>query len=282
MKKLAMLISVLSITIYLSLWTWAVRWIDETDELKVLNLKNEQSLKLVRIVWKITPVLDVDKDAERLLKLVSFPVIERVNTYPENLLFSLQNGYSDMISYYDQYKDKMSDDMRNKFALKRLIFINRSLMNIRDAKFELSLNHLNDSSMSKKDQVSLASELLAYRLFSLKNDLDVDQWIETLQKNKNYADIQKLNYAISICLTKQYFDKNIKTYKANEVLDRINDQLNGKNADSLKHLIAQYIGDDLHIISAGQVGISDCGIKLAKIVERDEFWNANRYDFGDE
>ena len=184
MKKLAMLISVLSITIYLSLWTWAVRWIDETDELKVLNLKNEQSLKLVRIVWKITPVLDVDKDAERLLKLVSFPVIERVNTYPENLLFSLQNGYSEMISYYDQYKDKMSDDMRNKFALKRLIFINRSLMNIRDAKFELSLNHLNDSSMSKKDQVSLASELLAYRLFSLKNDLDVDQWIETLQKNK--------------------------------------------------------------------------------------------------
>ncbi|MBO7082110.1 MAG: hypothetical protein J6V99_08785 [Neisseriaceae bacterium] len=82
-----------------------------------------------------------------------------------------------------------------------------------------------------------------------------------------------MNYTISICLTKQYFDKNIGLSGANKVFDRINDQLNGKNADSLKHLIAQYLGDDLHIISAGQVGISDCGIKLAKIVERYEFRN---------
>ena len=70
-KKIVLSVCAVALTAYLSLWGWAIHWIDSNNE---LNFK-KSLLPMAKSVWKITPSLNADKDADRFLKIASFSVL---------------------------------------------------------------------------------------------------------------------------------------------------------------------------------------------------------------
>ena len=136
LKKIFLSICLIAIIAYLSLWAWAVHWIDEDKHIADFMGDNKNiTLETAKFIWKMTPAIDREKDAQRAL---TFSVLS-VNTEIPNLSNNLKMNYDFISSYYQKNEQKLSDDMKNRFLLRKFVFINRSLLSsnrIKDIEFE--------------------------------------------------------------------------------------------------------------------------------------------------
>lgn len=71
MKKVLFVVVNLCLLVYVALWAWSISWIDSNNELSF----RKSLVPIAKTAWKITPALDADKDAQRLLKIASFSVL---------------------------------------------------------------------------------------------------------------------------------------------------------------------------------------------------------------
>ena len=139
LKKLVILISALSIIIYLSLWAWAVRWIDQDkDVADFMTEKKHLTLEIAKFVWKITPALEREKDAERLLKISKLSLFSDLKPYWNHNIENFKKNYKLVSEYQKKHKDELSVDFDKKFFWQKLILINRSLGKIKDDDFNKS------------------------------------------------------------------------------------------------------------------------------------------------
>ena len=134
-KKIFLSICLIAIIAYLSLWAWAVHWIDSQENAGIfISDKKNMTLEIAKTIWQITPAIDRNKDAERALKISSFSVYTNLPTIPKdkfNLIDNLQTNYDFISIYYRKHENKLNNKLKDKFLLQKLIFMNRSLRNIK-------------------------------------------------------------------------------------------------------------------------------------------------------
>ena len=126
---------------YLSLWAWAVHWIDrQNNPFDFMGDKKNTTLEIAKTVWQITPAIDRNKDAERALKVSSFSVYANMQDI-QLIKSNLKTNYDFISEYYKKYENKLNNQLKGKFLLQKLIFMNRSLKEInRDIEVEKEID----------------------------------------------------------------------------------------------------------------------------------------------
>lgn len=269
LSKIIKVVFVVAIVAYLSLWAWSIRWIDNSDELDVFN-NNRSLFPIAKMAWKVTPALNTEKDAERLLKVASFSVLPRnmENIEYEKFESNLKNSYQLISSYYNKNKDKLSDEMKNKFALKKLIFINRSIRRIKDDNFETSLVHIEPeiTKLSIEKQAIWYSELaLFYVLDNQKENMNnnLDNLLETVsilvKTNEDYSILIMLNTGIVNCTQSYVYGDYLSSDELSKRMDiaetylqKLNTKLN--SSATARKIFIQYLKNDLNAIAFSQLG----------------------------
>lgn len=138
-KKIFLSICLIAIIAYLSLWAWAVRWIDEDKNIVDFVSEDENiTLFIAKTGWAFTPATDREKDAQRLLKIIELSSY----TGLKNNISNLKTNYNFISYYYEENKNALSDELKSKFILQKLILMNRSLMQIKDEQFEKEIAKL--------------------------------------------------------------------------------------------------------------------------------------------
>lgn len=282
LSKIIKVVFVVAIVAYLSLWAWSIRWIDNSDELDVFN-NNRSLFPIAKMAWKVTPALNTEKDAERLLKVASFSVLPRnmENIEYEKFESNLKNSYQLISSYYNKNKDKLSDEMKNKFALKKLIFINRSFKTIEDGDFETSITQI-ESEITKfplEEQAAWYNELaFYYGLFDISKYDDTysaqqiehanihnDNLIKTVgklnkeNKTKDFSVLFLLHTGIKGCLYSYMYQNTFSNDTLSEMMSisedymkKLNTKLN--SSATARKIFIQYLKNDLNAIAFSQSG----------------------------
>lgn len=285
LKKYLLLISTLFVVVYLSLWYFTNHWIDNADELQFLSVNQKNSdgnknlLNFAKNIYKITPAVNIDKDAERFLKLVSFSVLADVNGEFNESLSVLHANYKNISDYYEKNKEKLSPEMKNKFALKKLIFINRSIKTIKDNQFETSLiNMYHEISQTKaEEQMSWYGELYTYYVFS--NDTkNINKIYEEINKsdifNKN-EDLIILNFfhsGVAGCIHVNMYKKLLDDDYISHGLNNSKRYFSGANKllekrPTTKEIMISYFKTNLNLLSIKQME-GECQTDAIKIISK--------------
>ena len=281
LSKIIKVVFVVAIVAYFSFWYLAIDWIDNADEMQVLVIStehehgNKQLISFVKGIWKIVPAIDFDKDAERLLKIASFSVIANANS-SEALKNSLKNNYQEITSYYKKNKHHLSNEMQNQFALKRLIFINRSVRTIKDDVFETSLNDMRYeiSQMDTKNQIDWYGELVSYYILSAETGYlnesmsKFSQSLAEMDRNdgiKGVSILDFLHVGISGCVLANMYNIDEMSAKKNLVL--VNSSLDKSKNNQMKEVIAKYLKNNLHVVALLETG-GDCKNEAMKIIKK--------------
>lgn len=135
LKKIFLSICAIVVIAYLSLWAWAVHWIERQENAGLfISDKKNMTLEIAKTIWQITPAIDRNKDAERALKISSFSVYTNLPLLEKDLPKLIENlkiNHNFIYEYYKKHENKLDDRLKGKFLLQRLIFINRSWKNIK-------------------------------------------------------------------------------------------------------------------------------------------------------
>ena len=150
LKKIFLSICAIAVIVYLSLWAWAVHWIDE--EKNIVDFVSEdknRTLETAKLIWQITPAIDRNKDAERLLKMAEWSVYTDLT----HNIAMLKNNYNTIAQYHKKHENKLNEPLKSRFILQKLIFMNRSLLKIEDKEFEKEIENMiaNNSYYGKDD-----------------------------------------------------------------------------------------------------------------------------------
>ena len=158
LKKIFLSICAIAVIVYLSLWAWAVHWIDE--EKNIVDFVSEdknRTLETAKLIWQITPAIDRNKDAERLLKMAEWSVY----TYLTHNIAMLKNNYNTIAQYHKKHENKLNEPLKSRFILQKLIFMNRSFQEIKDKEFEQEIyNMIVNQSFYGKDNLETRIEWL--------------------------------------------------------------------------------------------------------------------------
>ena len=274
MKKLVILISALSIIIYLSLWAWAVRWIDQDkDVADFMTEKKHLTLETAKFVWKITPALEREKDAERLLKISKWSLLTDIKPNWNYNRTNIKKNYKLISEYQKKHNDelKLNDKLEQDFLFQKLILINRSLGEIKDDDFNNSFKVFMNRYLSfrhipwireryKKKYGSLFVKYVGYELklypeilwFAFLNeDVGKDFYVEYWRNfEETINDINNENNTKSYGLVAQYHWASMACYTGNpnhdkrskEVFKIINNQLT-ENSEQYK-ILSKYFDED--------------------------------------
>ena len=172
LKKIFLSICLIAIIAYLSLWAWAVHWIDEDKHIADFMGDNKNiTLETAKFIWKMTPDIDREKEAQRALTFSELSV----NTEIPNLSNNLKMNYDFISSYYQKNEQKLSDDMKNRFLLRKFVFIIRSLLSsnrIKDIEFEKSLEQIAQTipKMNLQQQIEWNAEFAEFYLWHTMYD----------------------------------------------------------------------------------------------------------------
>lgn len=277
LSKIIKVVFVVAIVAYLSLWAWSIRWIDNSDELDVIN--DNKSFSMAQMIWKLTPSLNTEKDAERFLKLISFSVLQRDNKDFDEFSIKLKNDYQLISSYYNKNNDKLSDEMKNKFALKKLIFINRSFKTIEDGDFETSITQI-ESEITKfplEEQAAWYNELaFYYGLFDISKYDDTysaqqiehanihnDNLIKTVgklnkeNKTKDFSVLFLLHTGIKGCVYSYMYQNTFDNDTLSEMMSISEDymkKLNSKLGKSslAREILNEHLSNNLNMLTIAQ------------------------------
>ena len=103
------IITTVAITVvaYLSLWAWSIHWIDSHNTpFKVSDSssfeKNTLSI-IAKTVWKITPAVNRERDAKRILKVYELFAYQDMKHYVTNSKLA----YNDINLYYNKHMRKI-------------------------------------------------------------------------------------------------------------------------------------------------------------------------------
>ena len=294
LSKIIKVVFVVAIVAYLSLWAWSIRWIDNSDELDVIN--DNKSFSMAQMIWKLTPSLNTEKDAERFLKLISFSVLQRDNKDFDEFSIKLKNYYQLISSYYNKNNDKLSDEMKNKFALKKLIFINRSFKTIEDGDFETSITQI-ESEITKfplEEQAAWYNELVFYYgLFDISKYDDTysthriehanihnDNLIKTVgklnkeNKTKDFSVLFLLHTGIKGCVYSYMYQNTFDNDTLSEMMSISEDymkKLNSKLGKSslAREILNEHLSNNLNMLTIAQTingGDQVCKQELNKML----------------
>ena len=302
LSKIIKVVFVVAIVAYFSFWYLAIDWIDNADEMQVLVISteheqgNKQLISFVKGIWKIVPAIDFDKDAERFLKLISFSVLQEDNESFEEFSIKLRNNYQLISDYYDKNKNQLSDEMKNKFALKKLILINRSFKSIKDSGFEASITHLEEeiTKFPLEEQVAWYNELVFYYgLFDISKYDDTysthrieyanihnDNLIKTVgklnkeNKTKDFSVLFLLHTGIKGCLYSYMYQNTFSNDTLSEMMSTSEDymkKLNSKLGKSslARKIINKHLSNNLNMITIAQTingGDQVCKQELNKML----------------
>lgn len=184
-KKIFLSICLIAIIAYLSLWAWAVRWIDE--EKNIVDFVSEDkniTLEIAKTVWKITPAINREKDAQRLLKISNLYLYTNLKNNTTRL------NYNFISKYYKQNEKKLNNQLKNKFILQKLIIMNRSFKRIEDNEFEKEIHNIiiADEFYNSNDietRLEWIPEILWF-IFWHDDMYDLDKFKNTFEKYNNY------------------------------------------------------------------------------------------------
>ena len=199
LKKLTLYISAVIIITYISLWIWAIYWIDKEHNVNdfVSDSKN-LTLETAKIIWKITPAIDRKKDAERLLKISELSIYTDLH----NLISNLKMNYNLVSSYYQKYEEKL-EGLEMFFLLQRLILINRSYGEIKDINFNMTFKNFIDNMVFEnlQEQMKWYPEIIWFSFFNKDMDTYKKGWelFENVIKEMN-----KKNNTIAFNIIGQY------------------------------------------------------------------------------
>lgn len=189
LKKIFLSICAIVVIAYLSLWAWAVHWIDE--EKNIVDFVSEDkniTLEIAKTVWKITPAINREKDAQRLLKMAEWSVCADL----QHSISNLKQNYNIISQYHKKYEYQLSDELKSKFILQKLIFINRALLKIEDKEFEKEIanmiaNHSFYDSDNLENRIEWVPEFIWF-IFWHQNTIynDVSVYRSMLEKYNRY------------------------------------------------------------------------------------------------
>ena len=190
-KKIFLSICLIAIIAYLSLWAWAVHWIDE-DKNIVDFVSDEKNITLetAKLIWQITPAINREKDAQRLLKMAEWSAYTDLT----HNITMLKNNYNMISQYHQKHENKLNEPLKSRFILQKLIFMNRSLNEIEDKEFEKEIaNIIENYSFYGKDNLETRVDWIQefiWFVFFHRNTIydDVNLYRSTL---KNYGDYFK-------------------------------------------------------------------------------------------
>ncbi|MBR3426244.1 MAG: hypothetical protein IKG79_09450 [Neisseriaceae bacterium] len=203
LKKIFLSICLIAVIAYLSLWAWAVHWIDE-DKNIVDFVSDEKNITLetAKLIWQITPAINREKDAQRLLKMAEWSAYTDLT----HNITMLKNNYNTISQYHKKHENKLNEPLKSKFILQKLIFMNRSLNDIKDDEFEKEIaNMIANYSFYGKDNLETRIEWLPeflWFIFWHQNTIyyDADIHRKMVQQYTNYFNndigsiIGKYNY----------------------------------------------------------------------------------------
>lgn len=139
LKKIFLSICAIVIIAYLSLWAWAVHWIDEDKNIvDFVSEDKNTTLELAKTVWQITPAINREKDAQRLLKMAEWSAYTDLT----HNITMLKNNYNMISQYHKKHENKLNEPLKSRFVLQKLIFMNRALDEIKDDEFENEIHNL--------------------------------------------------------------------------------------------------------------------------------------------
>ncbi len=271
LKKLTLYISAVIIITYISLWIWAIYWIDKDKDISYFMVDNKNiRLEVAKFIWKITPAIDREKDAKRALIFSELSV----NTEIPNFMKNIQKNYDFISLYYKNNEHRLSDSMKNKFLLRKLVFINRSniLKNkIKDVEFENLLEKIAQTipQMNLEEQIEWNAEFAEFNLWktmyaddNIKYKNKVTQYfmylndnIQEMNKKNNttaYNIIASYHYAVLSCNTlrkiKEMSEKEKYINKlSTEILKNIKENITYKVSEY--KILNDFIDKNLHYIS---------------------------------
>ena len=196
LKKIFLSICLIAVIAYLSLWAWAVHWIDEDKNIVDFVSEDENIILLIaKTGWAFTPAIDREKDAQRLLKIIELSSY----TGLKNNISNLKTNYNFISYYYEENKNALSDELKSKFILQKLILMNRSLMQIKDEQFEKEIaSMIENNSYYGKDNLETRIEWLPefiWFIFWHQNTIydEINLYKNTLEKYNNYF-LENLKY----------------------------------------------------------------------------------------
>ena len=189
LKKIFLSICAIVVIAYLSLWAWAVHWIDEDKNIvDFVSEDKNTTLELAKTVWQITPAINREKDAQRLLKMAEWSAYTDLT----HNITMLKNNYNIISQYHKKHGNKLNEQLKSKFILQKLIFMNRALDEIKDDEFENEItNIIENYSFYGKDNLETRFEWLPeflWFIFWHRNTIydNEDVYGNILKKYSNY------------------------------------------------------------------------------------------------
>ena len=158
LKKIIFSFLAIVVIAYLSLWAWAVHWIDEDKNIvDFVSEDKNMTLETAKFIWQITPAINREKDAQRLLKMAEWSAYTDLT----HNITMLKNNYNIISQYHKKHENKLNEQLKSKFILQQLIFMNRSLNEIEDKEFEKEIaNMIANYSFYGKDNLETRFEWL--------------------------------------------------------------------------------------------------------------------------
>ena len=140
LKKIIFSFLAIVVIAYLSLWAWAVHWIDEDKNIvDFVSEDKNTTLELAKTVWQIIPAINREKDAQRLLKMAEWSAYTDLALGNDTML---RRSYNIISQYHKKHGNKLNEQLKSKFILQKLIFMNRSLNDIKDDEFEKEITNM--------------------------------------------------------------------------------------------------------------------------------------------
>ncbi|MBO4575560.1 MAG: hypothetical protein J5680_00460, partial [Neisseriaceae bacterium] len=231
---------------YLSLWAWAVHWIDsQNNPFDFMGDEKNNTLEIAKTVWKIIPAIDRNKDAERALKISSFSVYVNMQDI-QHLKNNLKINYDFISEYYEKYGNKLNNKLKGKFLLQKLIFMNRSLKEItRDIEVEKEIDgifkHQQTIDLSNiENRLDWFPELIWFLYFhNAKDTMIYNDYIAYL--GKDLKTMNKKNNTEAFFSILAYHQASLLCYAQNEEKNQQKrEELNKESSDTFR-LLQKYI-----------------------------------------
>lgn len=187
LKKIFLSICAIVVIAYLSLWAWAVHWIDEDKNIvDFVSEDKNTTLELAKTVWQITPAINREKDAQRLLKISELSICADL----QHSISNLKKNYNIISKYHKKHENKLNEQLKSRFILQKLIFMNRALLKIEDKEFEKEIaNMIANHSFYGKDNLETRIEWLPefiWFIFWHQNTIYDNTYGDILEKYTNY------------------------------------------------------------------------------------------------
>lgn len=112
--------------VYLGGWYWSVRL---TDQLTENDYPSAEQVSVARLLWKATPALSMELDAERVLKLSGHHATAQIYKNqvkdPKQVIRLLDGEFTAISSYLRSHGADLPDELQARFVVQLLMYLNR-------------------------------------------------------------------------------------------------------------------------------------------------------------